>query len=139
MTGRSGETTMTMTSSRPYILRAIHEWIIDNGLTPYVLVNAEFPGARLPEDHVENGKIILNVSPRAVSHWRQDNDWISFSARFSGQSRDIAIPVQAVLAIYARENGKGMVFERENGKPPEAEPPKPPKKKGRGRHLQLVK
>lgn len=132
--------TMTMTSSRPYIFRAIHEWITDNDLTPYVLVNAEFPGARVPEQHIENGKIILNVSPRAVSHWRQDNDWISFSARFSGKSQDIAIPVQAVLAIYARENGKGMVFEKDQGRPPEMDPPEPPKPgKGRKSHLQLVK
>ncbi len=133
-----------MTSSRPYIFRAIHQWITDNGLTPYVLVNAEYPGASVPEQHIENGKIILNISPRAVSHWQLDNDWITFSARFGGKSRDITIPVQAVLAIYARENGKGMVFERENGATAQAGPPhppespKPPRKKGR-RHLQLVK
>ncbi len=135
---------MSMTSSRPYIFRAIHQWITDNGLTPYVLVNAEFPGANVPVQHVENGRIILNISPRAVSHWRLDNDWLSFSARFGGKSQEVAIPVQAVLAIYARENGKGMVFERENGVTASAatqlppEPPTPSRKKGR-RHLQLVK
>jgi stringent starvation protein B len=135
---------MSMTSSRPYIFRAIHEWITDNGLTPYILVNAGYPGASVPDQHVENGKIILNISPRAVSHWQLDNDWISFSARFGGRSREISIPVQAVLAIYARENGKGMVFERENATTASAgpqstpEPPRPTRKKGR-RHLQLVK
>lgn len=136
---------MGMTSSRPYIFRAIHEWITDNGMTPYVLVNAGFPGANVPEQHVENGKIILNIGPRAISDWRLDNGWISFSARFGGRSREISFPVQAVLAIYARENGKGMVFERENGtttaaappRPPE--PPKPPAGKKSRRHLQLVK
>lgn len=134
---------MTMTSSRPYIFRAINEWITDNGLTPYVLVNAEYAGVSVPGQHVENGKIILNISPRAISDWRLDNDWISFSARFGGKSCEISFPVHAVLAIYARENGKGMVFERENGVTTEAspsppKPTKPPAGKKR-RHLQLVK
>ncbi len=105
-----------MTSSRPYILRAIHQWIVDNGLTPHLLVNTAVPGTRVPEQYIENGKIILNISARAVSDYHQDNEWILFQARFGGRSQEIVIPVSAVLAIYAKENGKGMVFgQDENG------------------------
>jgi stringent starvation protein B len=115
-----------MTSSRPYILRAIHQWITDNGLTPHLLVNASAPGVRVPEQYIENGKIILNISERAVSGYHQDNDWIMFQARFGGRSQEITVPVPAVLAIYAKENGKGMVFGQEdNGgdAPPNPSPP----------------
>lgn len=131
-----------MTSSRPYILRAIHEWIVDNGLTPHLLVNAGVAGTRVPEQFVENGKIILNISARAVSGYHQDNEWIMFQARFGGRSQEIVIPVSAVLAIYAKENGKGMVFgQEENGGevPPPPQPPSgTPAKPGKPR-LQVVK
>jgi stringent starvation protein B len=103
-----------MTSSRPYILRAIHQWITDNGLTPHLLVNTAAPGVRVPEQYIENGKIVLNISDRAVSGYHQDNDWIMFQARFGGRSQEITVPVPAVLAIYAKENGKGMVFGQED-------------------------
>lgn len=132
----------TMTSSRPYILRAIHQWISDNSLTPHLLVNAGFPGTRVPERYIENGKIILNISARAVSDYHQDNDWIMFQARFGGRSQEIVIPVPAVLAIYAKENGKGMVFGQEddgNGdSPPPPQPPTGVPKPGKPR-LQVVK
>ncbi len=131
-----------MTSSRPYILRAIHEWIVDNGLTPHLLVNAGVAGTRVPEQYVENGKIILNISARAVSTYHQDNEWVMFQARFGGRSQEIVIPVPAVLAIYAKENGKGMVFgQEENGgeAPPPPQPPSgAPTKPGKPR-LQVVK
>lgn len=131
-----------MTSSRPYILRAIHQWIADNGLTPHLLVNAGFPGTRVPERYIENGKIILNISERAVSDYHQDNDWIMFQARFGGRSQEIAIPVPAVLAIYAKENGKGMVFGQEDSGSGDSPPPPPPPsgapKPGKPR-LQVVK
>lgn len=130
-----------MTSSRPYILRAIHQWIADNGLTPHLLVNAGFPGTRVPERYIESGKIILNVSERAVSNYHQDNDWILFQARFGGHSQEIVIPVAAVLAIYAKENGKGMVFGQEDSVGGEVPPPEPPAgapKPGKPR-LQVVK
>jgi stringent starvation protein B len=130
-----------MTSSRPYILHAIHQWIADNGLTPHLLVNARFPGTRVPERYIENGKIILNISERAVSGYHQDNDWIMFQARFGGRSQEIVIPVAAVLAIYAKENGKGMVFGKEDNGRGDLPPPKPPSgapKPGKPR-LQVVK
>ncbi|MDX9741709.1 MAG: ClpXP protease specificity-enhancing factor [Gammaproteobacteria bacterium] len=127
-----------MTSSRPYILRAMYEWIADNGLTPYILVNADFPGTVVPAQHIEDGRIVLNIAPRAVNDWYLDNDWLGFSARFSGVAESVRIPVQAVLAIYARENGKGMVFEKEEGAPtPAPEPPEPPRP--RKPHLQVIK
>lgn len=130
-----------MTSSRPYILRAIYDWIIDNGLTPYILVNAGVPGARLPERHVENGKIVLNISPRAVTAWQQDREWLSFSARFGGVSQEVRIPIHAVLAIYAKENGKGMVFEKDDAGPPSPPPQSPAPETGKRRkpHLQVIK
>jgi len=132
---------MTMTSSRPYIFRAIYDWIVDNGLTPYILVNAAASGAHVPQEFVDGGRIVLNIGPRAVHQWRQDNNTLSFSARFNGQSRDISIPLRAVLAIYARENGKGMVFDKEE---PEPESPTPEEKskassKARRPSLQIVK
>jgi stringent starvation protein B len=129
-----------MTSSRPYILRAMYEWITDNGLTPYILVNAEFPGTLVPARHVEDGRIVLNIAPRAVTDWYIDNDWLGFSARFGGVAESVRIPVQAVLAIYARENGKGMVFEKEDDVPPPPAPERPPEPpRPRKPHLQVIK
>lgn len=126
-----------MTSSRPYLIRAIHEWITDNGLTPYILVDAAAPGLKAPEKYVENGKIILNLSHSAVHGLQIENDWIMFSARFDGRKMEVNVPTSAVLAIYARENGRGMVLE--NGDtdtpPPTDTPPKSTKKP----HLQVVK
>ncbi|MGE0370538.1 MAG: ClpXP protease specificity-enhancing factor [Gammaproteobacteria bacterium] len=131
-----------MTSSRPYILRAIHQWIVDNGMTPHLLVNSGFPGTRVPEQYIENGKIILNISARAVSDFHQDNDWVMFQARFGGRSQEIVIPVPAVLAIYAKENGKGMVFGQDDNGSSDVPPPPPPPsgapKPGKPR-LQVVK
>ena len=126
-----------MTSSRPYIFRAIYDWIVDNGLTPYILVNASAAGAEVPEEYVDNGKIVLNISPRAVHQWHQDQDIVSFSARFNGRSRIVSIPLRAILAIYARENGKGMVFDKDEPEPPPSnhkEPARP-----RRPNLQIVK
>jgi stringent starvation protein B len=129
-----------MTSSRPYILRAIQQWITDNGLTPHLLVNTAAPGVRVPAQYIENGKIILNISERAVSAYHQDNDWIMFQARFGGRSQEITVPVTAVLAIYAKENGKGMVFGQEDngGDTPPPAQPSGASKPGKPR-LQVVK
>jgi stringent starvation protein B len=99
-----------MISSRPYLLRAIYDWIIDNGLTPYVLVNAGAENTVLPTQFIQDGKIILNISSQAVRNLQLTNDWIMFSARFSGASMEVSFPPQAVMAIYAKENGRGMVF-----------------------------
>ncbi len=113
-----------MTSSRAYLLRAIYEWIVDNGLTPYMLVNAEYGDVQVPLEHVNNGKIILNVAPGAVQSLDMGAADVRFSARFGGRPMQLFFPVPAVLAIYARENGRGMVFDdADDGKPPS--PPEP--------------
>ena len=107
-----------MTSSRPYLIRAVHEWIADNGLTPQMLVDAEAQGVVVPSHCVENGRIVLNVSAGAVRGLRIGDDRVEFDARFSGVSFHVELPVQAVLAVVARENGVGMSFPEERGTPP---------------------
>ena len=104
-----------MTPNRPYLLRALYEWIGDNDMTPHILVDAGFPGVDVPEQAVQKGKVILNIDPAAVRELNLGNDWLTFSARFSGRSSNVAVPVEAVLAIYAKENGQGMMFAREDG------------------------
>lgn len=111
-----------MTPSRPYLVRALNEWIVDNAMTPYLVIDAGVQGVRVPEDYVTNGQIILNVSPSAVQHLEIDNESIEFSARFGGVPMQVYVPVVAVMAIYAKENGQGMVFGAEPGAP---EPPDP--------------
>lgn len=106
---------MQMTSSRPYLVRAIFQWISDNGMTPHLLVDVSVEGVQVPAEHVQNGKIILNIAPMAVSGLVLGDDEVTFSARFSGSSRSIIIPVDAVLAIYAKENGQGMMFSEDDG------------------------
>jgi stringent starvation protein B len=104
-----------MTSNRPYLVRALYEWITDNNLTPHLLVNAELAGVDVPRQYVHEGRIVLNINPYAVRGLQLGNDWIEFSARFGGVSHLIHIPTAAVMAIYARENGQGMVFGEEPG------------------------
>ncbi len=119
-----------MTPLKPYLIRSIYEWINDNHLTAHLLVNAEFPDVNLPLDFVENGRIVLNIRPEAVQGLVLDNDEIQFNARFSGKPMRINVPIPAVLAIYAKENGRGMVFDPdehdENTPPPETKPPQKP-------------
>jgi len=110
-----------MTSSRPYLIRAIHEWILDNDMTPHLLVDMEGEGVDVPVQHGQNGKIVLNISPQAVESLVLGNDAIGFRARFSGIATDVFVPVAAVLAIYARENGRGMVFTEDDSPPPPEE------------------
>ncbi|WP_077514395.1 ClpXP protease specificity-enhancing factor [Rhodanobacter sp. B05] len=114
-----------MSSNRPYLLRAIYDWISDNDLTPYILVDAAFAGVRVPPQVVKNGQVVLNLATRAVANLDLGNEWINFQARFSGVSQVIQIPVQSVLALYAQENGQGMMFpaENEGGETPPPEPP----------------
>ena len=134
-----------MTSTRPYLIRALYEWIEDNGLTPHILVDAESPGVEVPEQHVHEGRIVLNVNHAAVRDLRLGNDWIEFSARFSGVARVLQIPVAAILAIYARENGQGMAFDKEeksdDESPPPPTAPQPDKPAARARKpvLKIVK
>ncbi|MCP3674377.1 MAG: ClpXP protease specificity-enhancing factor [Gammaproteobacteria bacterium] len=98
------------TDQQPYLLRAIHQWILDNDLTPHILVNAEAPDVDVPAQFVQNGQIVLNIAPHAISNELIDNEAISFSARFSGVVQSLYIPIKAVRAIYASENGEGMAF-----------------------------
>lgn len=126
-----------MTSSRPYLLRAVYEWIADNDMTPFVVVNANFPGVSVPNEHVEDGKIILNVSETAVRKLIVSNEAMEFDARFSGVVYRIYAPIAAISAIYARENGRGIIFEDDDSAVSEggsASPPassKAPAKKGK--------
>jgi stringent starvation protein B len=121
-----------MTSLKPYLIRSIYEWILDNQLTPYLLVDAENDNAILPMQFVDDGKIVLNIRPEAVEALSLANDTIEFNARFSGKPMHIIAPVVAVMAIYAKENGKGMVFNPEDEDtdntppPPEKTPPAKP-------------
>jgi stringent starvation protein B len=128
-----------MTPSRPYLIRALYEWIIDNGQTPYILVNAEEEQVVVPRQFVEGGKIVLNVNPSAVQNLELGNQLVELDARFSGTPMHVSVPVNAVLAIYARENGKGMVFSDEDGgdePPPDSGPDED---KSRRPQLRVVK
>jgi stringent starvation protein B len=112
-----------MLSSRPYLLRALHEWIVDSGLTPHLLVNAECPGVDVPESAVSDGRVILNVNPSAVRDLLIDAELVTFVARFGGVSQAVSVPVAAIEAIYARENGRGMMFPDDETDEPGAESP----------------
>jgi stringent starvation protein B len=109
-TAGMSETTFPMTSHRPYLLRALVEWINDNDMTPHLLVDATLAGVQVPPSSVQDGRVILNISERAVARLYIDNQTVSFSARFGGVSHSVSVPVSAVLAVYARENGQGMAL-----------------------------
>ena len=111
-----------MISTKPYLIRAIYEWIIDNELTPYLVINAEAPDIQVPTDYIEDGRIVLNISPKACRGLHLENDRVVFSARFNGDAFQIFAPPSAVLAIYAKENGRGMMFGEEE---PDATVPPP--------------
>jgi stringent starvation protein B len=119
-----------MTPLKPYLIRSIYEWIIDNDLTPHLLVDAENSHAQLPQQFIEDGKIVLNIRPEAIQGLSLGNEEIQFNARFSGKPMHIVTPIAAVMAIYAKENGKGMIFDREDAETDETPPPenKPPTK-----------
>ncbi|MEO6103777.1 MAG: ClpXP protease specificity-enhancing factor [Pseudoxanthomonas sp.] len=102
--------TQRMTSHRPYLLRALSEWIADNDMTPHLLVDATQPGVRVPPSAVKEGKVVLNIAERAVVRLKIDDASVSFSARFGGVSYPVMVPISAVLAIYARETGQGMAL-----------------------------
>lgn len=100
-----------LNSRRPYLIRALYEWVLDNNLTPHLLVAADAPGVEVPSQFVtEEGRITVNISPGAIRDLSLTNDLITFSARFSGRGYNISVPPGAVLALYARENGEGMLF-----------------------------
>jgi stringent starvation protein B len=116
---------MALTSNRPYLIRALYEWLLDNGLTPHLLVEADAAGVVVPERYVEEGRIVLNVSPSAVQQLQLGNERISFRARFGGTPMEVQVPPAAVLGIYARENGRGMLFPQEGEPEIEEGPPEP--------------
>ncbi|ALS34067.1 MULTISPECIES: ClpXP protease specificity-enhancing factor [Pseudoalteromonas] len=145
-----------MTPNRPYLLRAFFDWIVDNECTPHLVVDADYPAVQVPTQFVQDGQIVLNISPSAVTQFSLDNEQLSFSARFGGQPMQVYVPLRAVLAIYARENGEGTVFtadeflEDEDDFAPDFEsvdssanyvdetPPEKPEKK-KGSHLRVIK
>lgn len=133
-----------MIASRPYLIRAIYEWLVDNEWTPYLMVNAMYPKVSVPERFVEDGKIILNISPNAVGNLVMNNDAVEFDASFGGIRSHIYVPIKAINAIYAFENGRGMVFhgedddEMDGGGTKQDTPAKPTVKKGKP-SLKIVK
>lgn len=132
---------MAATSRRPYLIRAIYEWALDNSLTPHIVVSSEAEGVEVPRQYVQDGKITLNISGQAARGLKIGDDHITFSARFAGQPWQVSVPVGAVLAVYARESGEGIVFsDLESGDEPPAAPPpaSPPPKRGRPQ-LKVVK
>ena len=151
---------MELTSNKPYLLRAIYEWVVDNDATPHVVLHADNPLVEVPQQFVENGKIVLNVSPSAAKDLLIDNNGLSFSARFGGKPYSIFAPIGAVLALYASETSEGLSFDPEefdDSTPPDDEPPKahlsdassdkgsgkakstPPKKNAKRPSLKVVK
>jgi len=136
-----------MTSTRPYLLRALYEWIVDNESTPHIVVDAEMPNVHVPTEYIKDGQIVLNISPRAVKDLHITNDIVEFTAHFSGAPHNIYAPMRAIIAIYARENGRGIVFDEElegddgDGTPPDELKPDSngtPQKRGKP-HLTIVK
>lgn len=135
-----------MSSHRPYLLRALNEWIADNDMTPHLLVDASRPGVQVPAHAVNDGKVVLNIAARAVARLAIDNDSVSFTARFGGVSHAVFVPISAVLAIYARETGQGMALPEEvassgpHDAPPSPEtPPDDAGPAPRRGHLRVIK
>jgi stringent starvation protein B len=118
---------MNMKSNRPYLIRAFYDWIVDNQCTPYMVVDAYYPGVEVPQDYVNDGQIVLNLVPRAISGLVMNNEEVSFSTRFGGVPSEIRLPVQSIMGIYAHENGEGMIFQAEDTSGPEPSGPAPVK------------
>ena len=130
-----------MVSTRPYLIRAIYEWAGDNGLTPHLMVDATQNDVSVPSEFIEDGKIILNIADSAVTNLSLGDEFISLNARFSGVAREIFVPVSAVRAVYARENGMGIVLQEDSEQaepPPDDEPPVAPRK-AKGPILKVIK
>lgn len=132
-----------MTPKRSYLLKAAYEWVVDNEMTPYLLVNAELPNVMVPTEFVQDGQIVLNISMNSVRHLIMDQEAVSFEARFSGKPMQVYVPIKATLAVYAKENGDGLFFPDEefpdeptDPSPTKAPEPAPEKK---GFTLRVVK
>lgn len=133
-----------MSSNRPYLLRALNEWINDNGMTPYLLVDAVREGVQVPASVVKDGRVVLNIAPRAVAHLAMDNREVRFMARFGGVSQSVVVPVTAVMAIYAQETGQGMMLPEDGALlPDEPTDPAPGPEAGgdapKRSHLRVIK
>ena len=129
-----------MTPNRPYLLRALYEWIGDNSMTPHILVDAGATGVEVPDQAIQKGKVILNIDQGAVRQLQLGNEWLTFSARFSGRVFSVKVPVGAVLAIYSKENGQGMMFTQDEGSDSPGGPDDGPGPDTPGRpHLTVVK
>jgi stringent starvation protein B len=132
-------------SRRPYLLRAMHEWISDSGHTPHVIVDALRAGVEVPSAYVKDGKIVLNLSMTATQRLQLKNDGIEFDARFAGVAHHVRVPMSAVLGVYARETGEGMIFSEAETEQTPPEGPSPPERpqappgEGRRAKLTLVK
>lgn len=126
-----------MTPQKPYLIRAIYEWLLDNNMTPHLLVNTSYDGIQVPREYINDNKIVLNISDGAVQNFHADNEWISFSARFSGKPMELFIPIIAVQSIYGKENNEGMFFPNEDTPPPPKRPLQSVKKERPG--LKIVK
>ncbi len=127
-----------MTSSRPYLLRAMYEWIVDNGMTPYILVDTKNDQVIIPRQFEEDGKIVLNLGPTAVQSLDLGIEAVNFDARFDGTSMDVIVPIEFILAIYTRENGQGMMFAEED-LPPPGDDSQDDASKQKTPHLRVVK
>jgi stringent starvation protein B len=141
-----------MISTKPYLIRAIYEWCVDQGFTPYIAVQVD-PHTRVPSGYVREGQIVLNIDPEATHQLRIDNEQVTFQARFNGVAHQIVVPIDNILAIYARENGQGMAFEiagapentpvrkASDSTETDTEPPNgsPPPSPSRGSHLKVIK
>lgn len=132
-----------MISTKPYLIRAIREWARDNNLTPQILVDASLEGVRVPQSYVSDGQIVLNIADQAVEMLEMGNEYLTFSARFNGSPHSIDVPIEAVLAIFARENGQGIFFKDPDGAPdPDSRDDKvqeEPEEKPARPHLKVVK
>ena len=120
-----------VTSKRPYLIRAMHEWMTDNALTPYVVVSADAEGLLVPEEHAADGKIVLNVSYAATRNFTLADDRMSFEARFGGAAQRVDVPLSAVIGIYAKESGQGMIFSDDEATPSESAEPSERVRSGR--------
>ena len=123
-----------MVSTKPYLIRAVRDWALDNNFTPHLIVDMRCEGVLVPKDCTQDDRLTLNISEQAVSDLQMGNEWLMFSSRFSGQDFAVEIPVEAVVAIFARENGEGVAFTEEGAAPDE-----PPDTKARPPYLRVVK
>ena len=132
-----------MSSNRPYLLRALYEWIGDNDMTPHLLVDATREGVQVPSSTIKDGRVVLNIAARAVAQLDLGNREVRFKARFGGVSQSVVVPLAAILAIYAQETGQGMMLPEDGGRMAEEAPddsPEPPEDgPKRGGHLRVVK